>query len=79
MKYRCLIRKLSRVTESKDETFPVGAKVVGPLTCKSHAVIAGEMLTKLDFLDGLPISVGVGAAGMPGYDFAVFLYIEKRP
>jgi hypothetical protein len=27
----------------------------------------GKDLTKLDFLDDLPISVGVGAAGMPGY------------
>ena len=66
--------KLSRVIESKEETLPIGSKVVGPLNCTSHAVIPGKMLTKMDFLDDLPISVGVGAAGMPGYDF---LYIEK--
>ena len=61
--------KLSRVIESKEETLPIGSKVVGPLNCTSHAVIPGKMLTKMDFLDDLPISVGLGAAGMPGYDF----------
>ena len=53
--------------ESKDETLPIGTKVVGPLGCTAHAVIPGKRLTKLDFLDDLPISVGLGAAGMPGY------------
>ncbi|XP_028397896.1 prostaglandin reductase 1-like [Dendronephthya gigantea] len=55
-----------KVIESKDETLPIGTKVVGPLGCRAHAVIAGKQLTKLDFLDDLPTSVGLGAAGMPG-------------
>ena len=70
--------KLSRVIESKEETLPVGTKVVGPLYCTSHAVVPGKTLTKLDFLDDLPISVGVGAAGMPGYEFLYINNIYKR-
>jgi hypothetical protein len=61
------------VIESKDETLPTGTNVVGPLGCKTNAVMSGKRLTKLDFLDGLPISVGIGAAGMPGYDCIIFL------
>ena len=62
---------LSRVIESKDETLPIGTKVVGPLGCRTHAVVPGKNLTKLDYLDGLAISIGVGAANMPGYDLTI--------
>ena len=67
---------LSRVIESKDKTLPIGTNVVGPLGCKTHAVMPGKTLTKLDFLDDLPTSVGVGAAGMTGYDYIIFLHIN---
>ena len=72
-----------RVIESKDETLPVGTKVLGALGCKSHTVMPGKNLTKVDYLEDLPLSVGVGAAGMPGYvSLLFFLYCtsvtEKR-
>ena len=46
--------------------FPVGTVVSGPMGWTTHAVIPGSSLTKLDHLDGLPLSTGLNAAGMPG-------------
>ena len=58
-----------RVLESKDAGFPVGTIVEGPMGCRTHGVLptTGNTLRKLDYLQDLPVSIGVGAAGMPGY------------
>ena len=32
----------------------------------THAVMPGSKLTNMDYLDGLPLSVGLYTAGMPG-------------
>ena len=57
---------ICRVLESMDDGFPVGTIVRGPMGCKTHAVMKTSDLIKMDFLQGLPVSLGVGAAGMPG-------------
>ena len=52
--------------ESKNKAFPVGCLVRGSMGCTTHAVMPGSSLVKLDYLDSLPLSTGLNAAGLPG-------------
>lgn len=52
--------------DSKEKTLPVGTKVCGSMGCRTHAVMSGKRLTNLDFLGNLPLSYGVGVAGLTG-------------
>lgn len=53
--------------DSKHESFSNGTLVCGPFGWTTYAVIQGKNLTKMDYLQDLSASAGLGAAGMPGY------------
>ncbi|XP_046853655.1 prostaglandin reductase 1-like [Xenia sp. Carnegie-2017] len=68
------------VIDSKHESFSNGTLVCGPFGWTTHAVIQGKNLTKMDYLQDLSASAGLGAAGMPGLTayFGVLNVLEPK-
>ncbi|MBX3258615.1 MAG: NADP-dependent oxidoreductase [Labilithrix sp.] len=65
------------VVASKSSSFAVGDKVVGAFGWQEYGVSDGRGLTKVD--GELPLSVYLGAAGMPGVTAYVGLYDIGEP
>lgn len=57
-----------RVIQSKNAAFPVGSHVVSSCGWRTHAISDGKDLTLLmfDWPKEVPMSLAVGAIGMPG-------------
>ena len=59
---------LSRVIQSYNPSFPVGCHVVSDCGWRSHWVCDGAELTPVlpDWPQDIPLSLALGAIGMPG-------------
>lgn len=63
-----------RVIDSKSKKFPVGKYVLGLFGWRTHTISSDTPVQRLGYPDpsllpdfeGLPLSLGVGALGMPG-------------
>lgn len=60
--------QVARVVESKNSTLPTGTIVVAPSGWTAHSISDGKGLERLPegWPDTLPLSVALGAVGMPG-------------
>ena len=73
--------QVARIIESKNPKFPVGAFMVGSYGWRSHTIVnpstqeKGDMSYLLPPLGKIPVSLGVGALGMPG-NTAYFGFLE---
>lgn len=64
---------LARVLQSKNPAFPVGCYVVAPCGWRTHSVTNGKAVFNIDMSrvpadwpQDVPLSLAVGALGMPG-------------
>ncbi|KAM6972079.1 prostaglandin reductase 1-like [Aplochiton taeniatus] len=60
--------QVAKVIQSLNPAFPVGSYVVAPCGWRTHSISDGKRLTLLlaDWPKDVPLSLGVGAIGMPG-------------